>query len=75
MNGGSCLITSYQNPNLDILEEVLQQGRWLSRLNMAAYTDFMWIAQRHHITDRDAAFNKASEVITSIASSINDGKE
>jgi uncharacterized protein (DUF302 family) len=40
-----------------------------------AYTDFMWIARRHQITDRDAAFNKASEVITSITSSINDGKE
>jgi uncharacterized protein (DUF302 family) len=40
-----------------------------------AYTDFMWIAQRHHITDRHAAFKKASEVITSITSSINDGKE
>ena len=40
-----------------------------------AYTDFTWIAQRHHITDRDAVFKKASEVITSITSSINDGKE
>jgi uncharacterized protein (DUF302 family) len=28
-----------------------------------AYTDFQWIAQRHQIKDRDAAFGKASEVI------------
>ena len=34
------LITNYQNPNLDILEEVLQQGRWLSRLNNAKLNSF-----------------------------------
>ena len=34
------------------------------------YTDFMWIAHRHGITDRDEAFNKASEVITSITSTV-----
>jgi uncharacterized protein (DUF302 family) len=36
----------------------------------AEYTDFRWIARRHGITDRDAAFNKATEVIASITSSI-----
>jgi uncharacterized protein (DUF302 family) len=36
-----------------------------------AYSDFTWIAQRHQITDREAAFSKASEVIASITSSIN----
>jgi uncharacterized protein (DUF302 family) len=36
----------------------------------AAYTDFGWIARRHHITNREAAFAKASEVIASITSSI-----
>lgn len=36
----------------------------------AAYTDFGWIAHRHKITNREAAFAKASEVIASIASSI-----
>ena len=36
----------------------------------AEYTDFHWIARRHGITDRDAAFNKATEVIASITSSI-----
>jgi uncharacterized protein (DUF302 family) len=36
----------------------------------AEYTDFHWIARRHHIHDRDAAFNKASEVIASITTTI-----
>ena len=35
-----------------------------------AYTDFQWIAHRHQITNRDAAFSKASEVIASITSSV-----
>jgi uncharacterized protein (DUF302 family) len=34
-----------------------------------AYTDFGWIAQRHHITDRDADFKMASQVAASIAAS------
>jgi hypothetical protein len=36
----------------------------------AAYTDFAWIARRHRIEDRAAAFGKASEVIASITSSV-----
>jgi uncharacterized protein (DUF302 family) len=36
----------------------------------AVYTDFKWIAHRHGITDRDAQFNKATEVIGSIVSSV-----
>ena len=36
----------------------------------AIYTDFKWIAQRHGITDRDAQFKMASNVIASITSSI-----
>ena len=37
----------------------------------AAYTDFAYIARRHHVRDVDAdAFRKASEVITSITSSV-----
>ena len=36
----------------------------------AVYTDFAWIARRHGITDRDAQFKMASEVIASITSSI-----
>jgi uncharacterized protein (DUF302 family) len=33
------------------------------------YTDFAWIAHRHGIKDRDAAFNMATNVIGSITSS------
>src|SRR5258708_2241145 len=35
-----------------------------------AYTDFSWIARRHHIENLAAAFGKASEVIASITSSV-----
>jgi uncharacterized protein (DUF302 family) len=36
----------------------------------AVYTDFDWIARRHHIRDRDDAFKMASMVIQSITSSV-----
>jgi uncharacterized protein (DUF302 family) len=36
----------------------------------ATYTDFAWIARRHGIETREAAFKKASEVIASITSSV-----
>jgi len=36
----------------------------------ALYTDFAWIAHRHGIKDRDAAFNMATNVISSITSSV-----
>jgi uncharacterized protein (DUF302 family) len=36
----------------------------------AVYTDFGWIARRHHIMDRADAFNMASTVIASITSSV-----
>jgi uncharacterized protein (DUF302 family) len=36
----------------------------------AMYTDFGWIARRHGIENRDAAFKTASDVIASIASSV-----
>jgi len=35
-----------------------------------AYTDFQWIAARHHITNRQEQFAKASMVIDSITSSV-----
>jgi uncharacterized protein (DUF302 family) len=35
-----------------------------------AYSDFRWIARRHRIENREAAFSKASEVIASITSSV-----
>ncbi|WP_244627074.1 hypothetical protein [Microvirga tunisiensis] len=34
------------------------------------YNNFQYLARRHGITDRDAAFLKTSEVITSITSSV-----
>lgn len=36
----------------------------------AIYTDFGWIAARHGISDRDAQFKMASDVIASITSSV-----
>lgn len=36
----------------------------------AIYTDFVWIAHRHGISDREAQFKMASEVIASITSSV-----
>jgi len=36
----------------------------------AAYTDFAWIARRHHITDRQPQFTMASGVVESITSTI-----
>jgi uncharacterized protein (DUF302 family) len=36
----------------------------------AAYTDFAWIARRHRITNRDAQFKMATEVVRSITSSV-----
>jgi uncharacterized protein (DUF302 family) len=36
----------------------------------AAYNEFSYIAQRHHITDRQAQFKMASEVVASITSSV-----
>ena len=36
----------------------------------AVYTDFGWIAKRHGITNREAQFKMASDVIASITSSV-----
>lgn len=36
----------------------------------AVYSDFSWIAKRHHIANRKAQFKMASEVIASITSAI-----
>lgn len=35
-----------------------------------ACTDFAWIAQRHAISDRDAAFSMATKVVASIVASV-----
>jgi uncharacterized protein (DUF302 family) len=36
----------------------------------AVWTDFGWIARRHHITNRDAQFNMATGVVASITSTL-----
>lgn len=66
---GIQFLTSNPNAGLDwpvrLLVSEDDQGRvW------AIYTDFAWIARRHHITDRQAQFKMASEVIGSITSSV-----
>jgi uncharacterized protein (DUF302 family) len=66
---GTQFITSNQLAGLDWPVRLLvfedERGQvW------AAYTNFDHIARRHHITDRQEAFGKASMVIASITSSI-----
>lgn len=66
---GTLFLTSNPSAGLDWPVRVLvyqdEKGDvWVN------YTDFMWIAHRHGITDRDDAFKKASEVITSITSTV-----
>lgn len=66
---GIQFLTSNPNSGLDWPVRLLvtqdQSGKvW------ATYTDFAWIARRHRIEDRDAAFKMASDVIASITSSI-----
>jgi uncharacterized protein (DUF302 family) len=64
---GTQFLTSNPNAGLDWPVRLVQQDQqgqvWL------AYTDFAYIARRHNITDRDAAFTMASNVIASIVSS------
>jgi uncharacterized protein (DUF302 family) len=66
---GSQFITSNPNAGIDwpvrlLVSEDENGTVW------TVYNDFQYIARRHGITDRDAAFQKASEVITSITSSV-----
>jgi uncharacterized protein (DUF302 family) len=66
---GSHFITSNPQAGLDWPVRLLvtqdEQGTvW------AVYTDFAWIARRHDITDREAEFKMASNVIASITSSV-----
>ena len=70
---GTQFITSNPNAGLD----------WPVRLLVTqdddgsvwtVYTDFGWIAKRHRITDREAQFTMATEVIGSITSSVAIGK-
>lgn len=66
---GSQFITSNPAAGIDwpvrlLVFEDVRSEVWL------AYTDFAYIARRHHIADRDEAFAKASMVIRSIVSSV-----
>ena len=64
---GTQFITSNPSAGLDWPVRLLvfenEKGEVLT-----AYTDFGWIARRHGITDREAQFKMASEVIASITS-------
>jgi uncharacterized protein (DUF302 family) len=66
---GSQFITSNPNAGIDWPVRLLVTEDETGTV-WTAYNDFQYIARRHGITDRDAAFQKASEVITSITSSV-----
>jgi uncharacterized protein (DUF302 family) len=64
---GTLFLTSNPNSGLDwpvrlLVHQDANGDVW------AVYTDFEWIARRHHIKDRDDAFKMASSVIQSITS-------
>ena len=65
---GSQFITSKAQAGLDWPVRLLVQEDE-SRQVWAAYSDFAWIARRHQINDREAAFKMASNVVASIISS------
>ncbi|TIU12283.1 MAG: DUF302 domain-containing protein [Mesorhizobium sp.] len=66
---GTTFITSNPEAGLDWPVRVLvyQTG---DGTVYAAYSDFDWIAKRHGITDRQAQFKMATEVIQSVTSSV-----
>jgi uncharacterized protein (DUF302 family) len=66
---GSQFITSNPNAGIDWPVRLLVTEEKTGTV-WTVFNDFQYIARRHGITDRDAAFQKASEVITSITSSI-----
>jgi uncharacterized protein (DUF302 family) len=66
---GSQFITSNPNAGIDWPVRLLVSEDETGTV-WTVYNDFQSIARRHGITDRDAAFQKASEVITSITSSV-----
>jgi uncharacterized protein (DUF302 family) len=66
---GTLFISSNPSAGLDwpvrlLLVEDAQGAVW------AEYTDFAWIARRHHIKDRSAAFAMASKVVASITAAV-----
>jgi uncharacterized protein (DUF302 family) len=66
---GILFLTSNPNAGLDWPVRLLVMQDAEGQV-WAVYTDFGWIARRHHITDRDAAFKMASKVIASITASV-----
>lgn len=66
---GVHFLTSNPNAGLDWPVRLLVTEDGTGQV-WAVYTDFFWIARRHHITDRDPQFKMASEVIASITSSV-----
>jgi len=66
---GAQFITSNSQAGLDWPVRLLVQEDEKGQV-WATYTDFAWIAQRHRINDREAAFKMASSVIASITSSV-----
>ncbi len=65
---GSQFITAKGQAGLDWPVRLLVQEDASGQI-WAAYTDFTWIARRHQITNREAAFAMASKVVASIISS------
>jgi uncharacterized protein (DUF302 family) len=66
---GTLFLTSDPDAGLDwpvrlLVYQDSEGNVWL------AYTDFAWIAHRHGIENREKEFNMASDVIQSIASSV-----
>ena len=71
---GTQFITSNPNAGLDWPVRLLVTQDETGAV-WAVYTDFDWVARRHRITDRDAQFKMASDVIASITSSVKEGVE
>jgi len=65
---GSQFITSKAQAGLDWPVRLLVQEDEGGHV-WATYSDFAWIARRHQISDREAAFEMASNVVASIISS------
>ncbi len=66
---GVQFLTSNPNAGLDWPVRLLVSQDAEGRV-WAIYTDFGWIAKRHGISDREAQFAMASEVVASITSSV-----
>jgi uncharacterized protein (DUF302 family) len=66
---GAQFITSNPQAGLDWPVRLLVQEDEKGQV-WATYTDFGWIARRHGIADREAAFKMATSVIASITSSV-----